>query len=458
MRSSTRCLFIGGTASHAGKSWMTTAICRYLRNRGVRVAPFKAQNMSNNSAAVAGGEIGRAQAVQAEACGVEAVTDMNPILLKPHSDMGSEVVLHGHVWRDLSARCYYEQFDYLLGEALAAFERLSRQFDFIVIEGAGSVAEINLQDRDLVNFGFARRVGAPAMLVADIDRGGVFASLVGTMVLLDETDRQLVRSFAINRFRGDGTLFSDGVAFLEKRMERRCMGVFPFEHGLTIDAEDGVSLDSAGENGSNVAAVKLPRISNFTDFDALRVKWIDAPGARLFSHVILPGTKNTTGDLCWLRQRGLDVWIRRQHAAGALIIGVCGGYQMLGESIEENGEVHDGLRMLPVRTVMQPEKTVRNVRARTPGGHEFDAYEIHMGATAAAAGTLPFAIVDGKPDGARADNCYGTYLHGALADASVCRDLGLEFEEGASREERYDALARWFGSNADTKLFEELYL
>jgi adenosylcobyric acid synthase len=458
MLSQPKCLFVGGTASHAGKSWMTTAICRFLRNRGIRVAPFKAQNMSNNSAPVSGGEIGRAQAVQAQACGVEPVTDMNPILLKPHSDTGSQVVLHGRVWRDLSARSYYDEFDYLLGEALAAFYRLKWEYEFIVIEGAGSVVEVNLQSRDLVNFGFARRVGAPAMLVADIDRGGVFASLIGTMCLLDEQDQKLVRSFAINRFRGDSTLFSDGVTFLEEHIQQRCMGVFPFAHGLKIEAEDGVSLDGESATASSVAVIKLPRISNFTDFDSLHVQWIDGPDARLYDHVILPGTKNTTGDLDWLRGRHLDVWIRRQHAAGAMIIGVCGGYQMLGDSIEENGRFHNGLGMLPVRTLMRQDKTVRSVRAQTAAGHEFEAYEIHNGVTAAALDMLPFAYVDGKPEGSRTGRCLGTYLHGAFTDSEVCRDVGLNFVASASRDERYDALANWFESNADIKLFEELYL
>ena len=430
---------------------MTTAICRHLCNRGIRVAPFKAQNMSNNSYVAAnGGEIGRAQAAQAEACGLEPVTDMNPILLKPHSDMGSQVIVNGRVWRDISASAYYEHFDYLLAEALAAFERLARAYDLIVIEGAGSVAEINLQSRDLVNFGFARRVAAPAMLISDIDRGGVFGSLVGTMVLLDEADRQLVRSFAINRFRGERRLFDSGVRFLEERMERPCAGVFPFTPDIRLDAEDGVSLDDAPRVDAAVAVVRLPHISNFTDFDSLNVRWIDTPEDRRYTHVILPGTKNTTGDLVWLRQRGLDAWILAQHGAGAHVIGVCGGYQMMGESVDGTA----GLDLLPVRTIMQPEKTVKRVRAQTATGIEFDAYEIHMGVTDSSA-CKPFAYIDNAPEGAHYGRCIGTYLHGALQNEAVCGELGLTFTRPAAP---YDALGRWFEANVDMKLFEELYL
>ncbi|HYO82099.1 MAG TPA: cobyric acid synthase, partial [Bryobacteraceae bacterium] len=265
-----RSIFVGGTTSHAGKSWMTAAICRYLKNRGLRVAPFKAQNMSNNSfPAVNGGEIGRAQAAQAAACGVEPHTDMNPILLKPHSDCGSQVVLHGRVWRDLSASAYYEHFEFLRGQVLDSYQRLSRAYDVVVIEGAGSVAEVNLRQRDLVNFGFANLVGAPALLVADIDRGGVFASLIGTVQLLQEEEFRLLRSFAVNRFRGDLSLFSDGVSFLENRMEKPCLGVFPWARDIRLDEEDGVSVEALRARGHDVAIIRLPRISNLTDFERI---------------------------------------------------------------------------------------------------------------------------------------------------------------------------------------------
>ncbi len=455
-----RSLFIGGTASHAGKSWFTAAICRYLRNRGLRVAPFKAQNMSNNSGpcriSVNGskatyGEIGRAQIAQAEACGIEPETDMNPILLKPHSEMGSQVVLNGRVWRDLSASAYYEHFPALLDHVIAAYDRLSAKHDFIVIEGAGSVSEINLKSRDLVNFGLAERIGSPALLVADIDRGGVFGSLVGTMSLLTDTEKDLVRSFAVNRFRGAGSLFTDGVQFLEQKMDRPCLGVFPFAPGIALDDEDAVSLDGTSEADAPVAIVQLPHISNFTDFDRISgARWITAPDRRLYDTVILPGTKNTSGDLAWMRSNGFDRWVLRQHAAGAVVIGVCGGYQILGESVDED----PGLGLLPVRTHMASEKVVRLVRAEL-NGEQFDAYEIHMGVTRTPLDRVAFAFVNRQPEGIRHGRCFGTYLHDAMKSDAVLRMFKLEPIE---REPPYDQLASWFQDNANLKLFTELYL
>jgi adenosylcobyric acid synthase len=454
-----RSVFIGGTASHAGKSWFTAAICRYLRNRGLRVAPFKAQNMSNNSGpcriSVKGssesyGEIGRAQIAQAEACGLEPETDMNPILLKPHSDVGSQVIVNGRVWQDLSASAYYDQFSALLSHVLDAFNRLASRHDVIVIEGAGSVAEVNLKSRDLVNFGLAERIGAKALLVADIDRGGVFGSIVGTMSLLTDDERALVRSFAVNRFRGDPALFHDGVTFLEHETSRPCIGVFPYAHDIRLDDEDGVSLDDK-TSGGVVAILRFPHVSNFTDFDRIAgVKWLASPDRKIYDTVILPGTKNTTGDLRWLRQQGLDKWLLQQHAAGATLIGVCGGYQMLGEDID--GE--PGLGLLPVETVMKPEKTVRPVTAEIDGS-SFVAYEIHMGQTSVPAECTPFALIEGRPEGIRHGRCFGTYLHDAFNSDVVIRRFGLE---ATARVPPYDQLASWFASHANVKLFEELYL
>lgn len=455
-----RAIFVGATASHAGKSWFTAALCRYLCNRGLRVAPFKAQNMSNNSGparistngSLLYGEIGRAQIAQAEACGLEPETDMNPILLKPHSDAGSQVVVNGRVWQDLSASAYYEHFPFFLDHTLQAFERLASKYDVIVIEGAGSVAEVNLRSHDLANFGLATHVGAPVLLIADIDRGGVFGSLVGTMSLLVDEERSLVRSFAVNRFRGDGSLFRDGVEFLERRLDRRCLGVFPYVADIGLDEEDAVSLESHAPSGDDsVAIIRLPHVSNFTDFDRIKGStWVSAPQRRWYETIILPGTKNTIGDLHWMRKRGLDQWIRRQHSAGATVIGVCGGYQILGESID--GE--SGIGLLPVRTRMEPEKIVRPVQA-TLGVESFAAYEIHMGATETPANCQPFAHVDGRPEGIRHGRCFGTYLHDALQAAVVLRLFDLEL---VPRNPPYDRLADWFQNNADTRLFEELYL
>ena len=453
-----RSIFVGGTTSHAGKSWMTAAICRYLKNRGLRVAPFKAQNMSNNSyPATNGGEIGRAQAAQAAACGLAPHTDMNPILLKPHSDCGSQVVVHGRVWRDLSATAYYEHFDYLRDEVLGSFERLAQTCDVVIIEGAGSVAEVNLRSRDLVNFGLARLVGARALLVADIDRGGVFASLIGTRNLLLEEELPLLRSFAVNRFRGDRSLFTDGVRFLEQAMERPCLGVFPWAHDIRLEEEDGVSIETLSARGNEVAILRLPRISNLTDFERVEADWIGEPVRLLYSHVIIPGTKNTTGDLEWLRARGLDQWILRQHAAGAAIIGVCGGYQIMGRSIAEGDRTVPGLDLLPVDTTMLPDKTVRSVVASI-GNQDFSAYEIHVGHTSVPSNSEPFAWVDGGGEGIHVGRCFGTYLHDALRSDVVLDALGIRAKSASSGDQTYDELAEWFAGNADLRLFEEQYL
>ena len=266
-------IFIGGTGSHAGKSWVTTALCRYLYRMGHRVAPFKAQNMSNNSMVCAdGGEIGRAQVAQAEACGLSPATDMNPILLKPTGALGSQVVLNGRPWKNLKAGEYYEHFDFLLDHVLNAYARLAASYDYVVIEGAGSVTELNLKHRDLVNLGLARRLNAPSLLVADIDRGGVFASVIGTFHLLESEEAALMRSFLVNRFRGDVGLFQDGIRILEEKTKRSCLGVFPYAPDIYLDAEDSVSLEGpavAGNSGVRAAIVRLPHISNFTDFRLL---------------------------------------------------------------------------------------------------------------------------------------------------------------------------------------------
>jgi adenosylcobyric acid synthase len=426
--------------------------------------------MSNNSySCPGGGEIGRAQVTQAEACGLAPSPDMNPILLKPNSDRGSQVVLDGKVWKTLAAREYYEHFDFLLRRVLDAYERLARHYEYVVIEGAGSLTELNLKSRDLVNLGLARRLDAPGLLVADIDRGGVFASIIGTFCLLDDEEKRLVRSFAVNRFRGDASLFEDGVKILESRTGKTCLGVFPMLHDVFLDAEDGVCLEEAppaSGSGPRVGIVRLPHISNFTDFRLLApfAEWIARPPQGRFDCVILPGTKNTIGDLAWLRNAGLDDWIVRQSRAGAMVIGVCGGYQMPGDSIEDPHHVESaaseapGLGMLAVRTVMLCEKTVRGVEAATPSGIRFEGYEIHMGETSRPPGAQPFAMLsDGAPDGIRTPNCVGTYLHGALESAEVLSELlGCPIPPAPPKQESYAQLAAWFDKHAPR--FEELYL
>lgn len=466
-----RPVFVGGAASQAGKSWMATAICRYLRGRGLRVAPFKAQNMSNNSyPCPEGGEIGRAQVAQAEACGLAPHPDFNPILLKPCGEMRSQVVVRGKVWRTLAAREYYEHFDFLLQVVLDAYHRLAARHDCIVIEGAGSIAELNLRSRDLVNLGLASRLRAPVLLVADIDRGGVFAAVAGTLALLDESERALVRSFAINRFRGDPALFDGGVRILEERTGRPCLGVFPFAEDIVLDAEDSTGLEqppSAAWSGPRLAAIHFPRVSNTTDFQFLPgLRWLSRPAEEDCDFLFLPGSKSTLADLRWLRETGLADWVLRQHARGATIVGVCGGYQMLGEEIEDPGQAESplrsaqGLGLLPLRTVIGEEKRTRAVRARTPAGAEFSAYEIHMGVSRALRALPPFAVLeDGTAEGMRGERCLGTYLHGALECAALVEELlGCPVPPRPPREAIYDRLGDWFCAHGDLPLFEKLYL
>ena len=462
-------IFVGGTSSHAGKSWMVTAICAWLRRRGVRVAPFKAQNMSNNSYPCrAGGEIGRAQAAQAWACGLEPEPAMNPILLKPNSDGGSQVVVHGKVWKTLPARAYYDEFDFLLKEVMQAYEELASRFDVIVMEGAGSVTELNLRQFDLVNLGLVTRLSAPWLLVADIERGGVFASVTGTVGLLSAEERALMRAFAINKFRGDLSLFEDGKRILEERTGSPCLGVFPYAEGIDLDDEDSLSIPacsaaSAMPVGQRYAIVRFPRISNTTDFRLLKnATWITAPTDEHFEFIFLPGTKNTIADLDWLRGQGLAEWIMAEHRRGATVIGICGGYQMLGERIRDPYAMESGcaetygLGLLPIETELRREKTTRVVGAKTCGGHAFSAYEIHLGETTMlCSDPAAFALLDdGTREGLRNGTVIGTYLHGALEDAGVLAELGISATPDGGRS--YDLLADWFAPSG--KMFEELFL
>ena len=464
-----RPIFVGGTSSHAGKSWMATAICAWLRRRGLRVAPFKAQNMSNNSYPCrAGGEIGRAQAAQAWACGLEPEPAMNPILLKPNSDGGSQVVVNGKVWKTLPARAYYEHFDFLLQEVLQAYEDVASRFDVVVMEGAGSVTELNLRQVDLVNLGLVTRLSAPWLLVADIERGGVFASVIGTVGLLTADERALMRAFAVNKFRGDLSLFEDGKRILEERTGRPCLGVFPYANGIELDDEDSLSIPAASTEcampaGQRCAIVRLPRISNTTDFRLLKcASWITVPPSQHFDFIFLPGTKNTVADLEWLKKQGLAEWISDEHRRGATVIGVCGGFQMLGKSIcdpyamESNSTEVAGLGMLPIQTVLKPEKTTRVVQAKTPRNHAFPAYEIHLGdTTQLCSDPAPFALLeDGTHDGFRADRVIGTYLHGAFEDTEVLAELGIIAAPAPSMSFR--SLANWFAPYGER--FEELFL
>lgn len=444
-----------GTASHVGKSVLSAALCRILKQDGYDVAPFKAQNMSLNSAATPEGlEIGRAQAMQAEAAGVPASVDMNPVLLKPQGEARSQLVLRGRVAGVFSAAAYHRKLvNGLFGEVCASYRRLAARHDVIVLEGAGSVAEVNLARSDIVNLRMAREARAACVLVADIDRGGAFASLVGTWALLSPSDRRRVRGFVVNRFRGDPSLFRSGVDFLETRLRRPCLGVVPYLPGLGLDEEDGVAVDvlrggDAGwpretgrRRGLRVAVMAFPRISNFTDLDGLAaepsvvVRFVrrpaEAAGADVF---VLPGSKQTLDDLHWLRRSGLAAAVVTHAGRGRPVIGLCGGLQMLGRGVadpsgQEGGGRRKGLGLLDVRTVLARDKVTVRADGVLEDGRLFGSrlpaagvrgYEIHLGATRYDAGARPLLRLrrEGQgewiPDGARnaAGNVIGTYLHG----------------------------------------------
>jgi adenosylcobyric acid synthase len=454
-----RSLFVGGTSSNAGKSWMATAICAWLRARGVSVAPFKAQNMSNNSFPCAsGGEIGRAQVAQAEACGLDAEPAMNPILLKPNGQGASQVIVDGRVWKTMSAREYYAHADELRPKVIAAYEDLARRFDVVVVEGAGSVTELNLRDHDLVNLGLATRIQAPWILVADIERGGVFGSIVGTSHLLAPAERELFRGFVINKFRGDPSLFEDGVRMLEERTASRCFGVFPYSD-IELDAEDSLALrsrpTSGAPTGARIAIVRLPQISNATDFRLLSwAEWLSAPTDAPFDFIIVPGTKNTIADMMWLRTVGLAQWIEQRHRQGATVIGICGGYQMLGRvirdpyGVESSTEEVRGLGLVAASTELTPDKRTRAVVATTTGGVQFGGYEIHLGVTTHDRSSIVrgFArFADGTDEGITADRVVGTYLHGAFEHPGVCAEVfGIPAPTARSKADQYRQLGKWF--------------
>ncbi len=444
---------------------------------GLRVAPFKAQNMSNNSMVCpGGGEIGRAQAAQAEACGLSSHVDMNPILLKPTGSLGSQVVLNGYPWKNMTAREYYENFDFLCNTVMQSYERLASNYDYIVIEGAGSITELNLKHCDLVNLGLAVRIKAPCILVADIDRGGVFASVTGTFQLLEPEEAVLVRTFLINRFRGDVTLFRDGVEMLEERTARRCLGVFPFVPDIHLDAEDSVSLDDRDSRNANskdasqqIAIVRLPHISNFTDFRLLpEARYISQPVREKFDVIFLPGTKNTIDDMNWLRANGMAEWLKQQYRDGATIVGVCGGFQMMGDEIIDPDRLEStaasvrGLELIRAKTRLMPHKTTRLVAARTHSGIPFRGYEIHMGITTIDDAGRPFAhLENGTRDGVRLLRIFGTYLHGAFENRAVLEEIlpnRMSVAIPDYPDQQYERLADWFAEHVDQNLFAAEYL
>ena len=488
-------IMLAGTGSDVGKSVLATALCRIFLQDGYTPAPFKAQNMALNSYATPDGfEIGRAQAVQAEAAGVPCHTDMNPLLLKPQSDHTSQVVLHGRpignrdaydLWRNptspTTSASPTPPLDFR-HEVCAAFDRLSSRYNPIVMEGAGSISELNLRHRDLVNMPMAQHAKAKVVLVADIDRGGVFASAYGSIALQTEEDRRIICGIIVNKFRGDLRLFDEGRRILEDICRVPVLGVVPFFKDISIEGEDSVAIDQrmrsqqtdAGDAKKvNIAVVKLPHLSNYTDFDAIehdaRVHLyytIAAEGLKKADIIILPGTKSTISDLQWLRQGPLAEEILRQHREGKTVVGICGGYQMMGcevldpDHVEGTAERMPGLGLLPVSTTMSGQKITRQTRFRLAGsdGEELtmSGYEIHMGTTHPVNGAppKPFAVLnDGRQDGYVASaRCFGTYLHGALDNAAVAQLLlapfadrvgqrPQHFDYQAFKQQQYDRLA-----------------
>lgn len=484
-------IMIQGTMSNVGKSILAGGLCRILAQDGCRVAPFKSQNMALNSFITREGlEMGRAQVMQAEAAGIEPQVCMNPILLKPTSDTGSQVVLNGRAQGMLSAAEYYRRKKEYIPHIMEAYGKLDRQYDIIVIEGAGSPAEINLNQDDIVNMGFAEMVDAPVLLVGDIDRGGVFAQIVGTLELLKDRERRRVKGILINKFRGDLAILKPGLAMLEERTGVPVLGVVPWFQ-LDIDEEDSLSerfhrrTEYTEGVLADVAVIRFPRISNFTDFMSLegirelRVRYVDS--AEDFGDpdaVILPGSKNTMKDLLWMRQNGLEGKILRHAAAKKLVFGICGGFQMMGEEIiDENGVEQgghlQGMRLLPLRTIFEMEKT----RTRVSGifgclegisepfsGVPVEGYEMHMGVTEAlepvdAFLTLTVEAGDAagqqKMDGAVRENCMGSYVHGIFDTsqsakafaATILRQKGLDWDtvqipdRKAYKESQYNQLA-----------------
>ncbi len=396
---SARTLMIQGTTSDAGKSTLVTGLCRVLARRGQRVAPFKPQNMALNSAVtVDGGEIGRAQAVQAQACGLEPHTDMNPVLLKPNTDIGAQVIVHGRALASMNARAYHDYKSVAFRAVMESYERLCRQYDILIVEGAGSPAEINLRDRDIANMGFAEAVDCPVVLIADIDRGGVFAHLVGTLALLSASEQARVTGFVINRFRGDVDLLMPGVKWLEARTGKPVLGILPYLQGLHLEAEDALPRARsvpASRHALRVLVPALPRISNHTDFDPLRLhpqvdfRYVgpeeDIPGADL---IILPGSKSVRADLAWLRANRWVEALQRHLRYGGKVIGLCGGFQMLGQAIhdplglEGTPGTSAGLQWLDVTTTLEAGKQLRRVRGvLSLENAEVSGYEIHHGVT-----------------------------------------------------------------------------
>lgn len=497
-----KAIMIQGTMSNAGKSLITAGLCRIFKQDGYKVAPFKSQNMALNSFITKDGlEMGRAQVMQAEAAGIEPTVNMNPILLKPTNDTGSQVIVNGEVIGNMSAREYFAYKPQLFSNVMEAYQKLADENDIIVIEGAGSPAEINLKADDIVNMGMAKMAKAPVLLVGDIDRGGVFAQLVGTVMLLDEEEQDLIKGLIINKFRGDKTILDPGVIMLEERSGKSVVGVAPY---LNVEVEDEDSLTERFSGDQEVglidiAVIRIPRISNFTDFNpfermpGVSLRYVTKVGElKNPDMIILPGTKNTMEDLLWMRQNGLEAAILKKAAAGTLIFGVCGGYQMLGESLAdplgvEAGGTIKGMALLPVDTVFAGDKTRTRVHGSFTGvegilsclnGVELEGYEIHMGVSTLKDGAKPLTCLNNmaggleepKEDGAWKDNVYGSYVHSIFDKEEVAERIvqaigekkGIDTTEMTGvdyqtfKETQYDILAAGLREHLDMKRIYEI--
>jgi adenosylcobyric acid synthase len=471
-----RAVMIQGTGSNVGKSLLVAGLVRAARTRGIDVAPFKPQNMSNNAAVTAdGGEIGRAQALQALAAGLTPHTDMNPVLLKPETDTGAQVVVQGRRRTRSEAGDYGALKGRLMGPVLDSFERLKAAHELVIVEGAGSPAEVNLRARDIANMGFAEAAGVPVVLAGDIDRGGVIAQIVGTQAVLDPADAARIEGFIVNRFRGDPRLFDDGYARITDQTGWPGFGVLPwFADAWRLPAEDALDLDAPERpSGFHIVCLALSRIANFDDLDPLKQE----PGVRLTmlgpgraipgdaDLVILPGTKSTRGDLAFLRAQGWDIDLSAHHRRGGHVLGICGGFQMLGRVVDDPDGIEgapgatEGLGLLQVGTVMTPEKRLTEVDAiHAATGRAFHGYEIHIGRTEGPDRTRPFAHVAGAPEGA-ADSTgrvQGSYLHGMFRDdgfrAAWLAGFGVAAtgqSYGAGVEATLDALAAHMEAHLD---------
>ncbi|TQI68124.1 cobyric acid synthase [Clostridium sp. KNHs216] len=484
-------LMIQGTMSNAGKSLLTAGLCRILKQDGYRVAPFKSQNMALNSYITDEGlEMGRAQVMQAEAAGIKPSVLMNPILLKPTNDTGSQVIVNGEVIGNMSAKEYFAYKTKLIPNIKRAFHELEKQADIILVEGAGSPAEINLKENDIVNMGLAEMLDAPVLLVGDIDRGGVFAQLLGTLMLLEDHEKARVKGLIINKFRGDPSILDPGIRMLEEKSGVPVAGVVPYME-ISVEDEDSLTgrFDKREEAQIDIAVIRFPRISNFTDFsvferiEGVSVRYVDS-AAQLHrpDMILLPGSKNTMGDLKWMRQNGLEAAVKKRKGE-SVIFGICGGYQMLGRTVSDPYEVEEGgavrgMELLPMETELETQKVrtrVEGAFGQVPGifsglsGRKIKGYEIHMGVSSAEPGCLPLCsltnVLDGgeKKDGISGEDIYGTYVHGIFDEGEIASvvvralahrkglsmESGLTMDYGAFKESQYDKLANTLRKHLD---------